>query len=138
MDRFWFILPSFIEHDKPQGTTHKGAQGFLTILVQMIRSALWDLRRRKKQTFQKIAFLRDYKNFCPNVPRIIEDDKHQETIYKFSKLFWHLLWNLKEHFLGHKMLLKTQIFEKKATFPLKRFWIIFFLSIEPVKCQETK
>ena len=36
----------FIEHEKCQGTFYKGLRGFLTFIVQMIRSFLWDLRGR--------------------------------------------------------------------------------------------
>ena len=43
-----------------------------------------------------------------------------------------------EHFLGPKNLLKTQIFEKKAIFPLKkRFWPIFSRNIQHDKCRGT-
>ena len=41
-------------------------------------------------------------------------------------------------FVGPKTLLKTQFFEKKATFLVKkRFWSIFFRNIELEKCQGT-
>ena len=34
----------FIQHDKIQGKFYKGPRGFLTFIVQMIKSFLWDLR----------------------------------------------------------------------------------------------
>ena len=34
--RFWPIFSRNIEHDNWQGTTHKGPQGILTIIVQII------------------------------------------------------------------------------------------------------
>ena len=34
----------YIGHDKSQGKTSEGPQGLLTIIVQMLKSSLWDLR----------------------------------------------------------------------------------------------
>ena len=40
------VFSPFIEFDKPQGTNFNGPQGFLTIIVQMTRPFLWELRGR--------------------------------------------------------------------------------------------
>ena len=40
------IFSRSIEHDKCQGTIYKGAEGVLTIIVQLIRSLLRDRRGR--------------------------------------------------------------------------------------------
>ena len=50
---FWPMFTRIIETDKPQDTNHKGPQGTLTTFVEVIRSLLWDLRGRQKQTFRK-------------------------------------------------------------------------------------
>ena len=44
------------------------------------------------------------------------------------KLFWQILWNLLEHFLGPKKLLKTQIFEKKGNLPSEENNLAIFFS----------
>ena len=62
----------------------------------------------------------------------------REHFIRVQKLFWHLLWKIKERFLRTRRLLKTQSFEKKAIFPVrKRFGSIFSRNIEYDKCQET-
>ena len=67
-----------IELDKPQGTISKGQEGVFTLIVQMIRSFLWDLRSRKKQTFEKIAVFTMTKALA-HFRRFIECEKSQET-----------------------------------------------------------
>ena len=44
------------------------------------------------------------------------------------KLFWQLLWNLLEHFLGPKRLLKTQIFGKKGNISNEEKILDYFLA----------
>ena len=57
---------------------------------------------------------------------------------KIHKVFWQLLWISWEHFSGPKRLLKTQIFEEKAIFPVeKRFWPTFSRIIEHDLRQKT-
>ena len=48
-------FPRIIAHDICQATIYQGPQGILPNIVQMIRSFLWDLIGRQKQTFQKLA-----------------------------------------------------------------------------------
>ena len=38
------IFSRIIEYEKPQGTTYKGSQGTVSVIVQVRRSFLWDLR----------------------------------------------------------------------------------------------
>ena len=44
------------------------------------------------------------------------------------KQFWQLLWNLLEHFLGPKRLLKTQIFDKKGSISSEEKILAYFLA----------
>ena len=63
-------------------------------------------------------------------PRIFECDKPQETIYKRPEAFLTFTVELMTAFFkGFKSLLKTQVFEKKATFPVKRKFGPFFLRL---------
>ena len=62
----------------------------------------------------------------PFFPALPSMKKLRKQFVGVQKVFWQLLWNFYEHFLGTMNLLKTQIFEKKAKFPVrKRFWPIF-------------
>ena len=53
--RFSPPLSLINEHDECQKIVYRRPQCILTIIVQMIRSFLWDLRGRQKECFQKIA-----------------------------------------------------------------------------------
>ena len=79
-------LPKFsriIIHEQCQARICKGSQYILPILVQMMRSFLWELSGRlKKKTFQSIAVFTVTKVFLPIFPRIIECDRAHGTLYK--------------------------------------------------------
>ena len=47
MKKNWPGFSHSIEHDKRQGTTYKGTQGFLTSIVQAICSFFWDIGIRE-------------------------------------------------------------------------------------------
>ena len=49
----WVLFSRFMEHEKCQGTFYKGLQGFLTFMVQMIRSILWDQEVDRNKHFKK-------------------------------------------------------------------------------------
>ena len=61
---------------------------------------IWDLRGRQKQTFQKIAVSTMTNDFGPYflVPSSVTNIAKQ--CIGIGKVFWQLLWNLKEHCLG--------------------------------------
>ena len=67
---------------KMKETHYKLPQGVLTMVVQMIRTLLWDLKGWQKKNFSKNSFFRDEKSFWRIFPRNIEYEKHQGTIYK--------------------------------------------------------
>ena len=74
-------------------------------------------------------------SFWPIFPRIIECARPQGTIYKSSQGGFsdnycgsHMI-----NSIGPKMLLKTQIFEKKAIFPVKKDFDLFFLVLSSAK-----
>ena len=81
--RLWPISSRIIEHDKRQGTTYKGPQGNLTIIVEVIRPFLQDPRGCWKHKFLKDkAIFPVEKRFSPISSRIIEHVKRPETTYK--------------------------------------------------------
>ena len=45
-NRFWLNFCRFIEHEKSHGTYCMRTKGVCTLMVQMVRSFLWDLRGR--------------------------------------------------------------------------------------------
>ena len=62
----------------------------------------------------------------------------KEQFIRVYRLFPQLLWNLLEHFLGPKRLLKSPIFEKKANFQWRNnFGLFFSRVIEHAKFQGT-
>ena len=61
---------------------YKCPQGILKIIVQMIRSFLWDVRGRWKKNISKNSFFHGDKRFWPTFPRIIDCGKPQETLVK--------------------------------------------------------
>ena len=62
---FDLFFARITEYNKHQGTIYRCQKSFLTIFVQMVRSFLWDLRGRQKQTFQKIDVFMVTKDFDP-------------------------------------------------------------------------
>ena len=97
-------------------------------------------RKKSMETnISKNSCFHDDKSLWPILRRIIGCEKPQETIYGGPRAFWQLLRILKEHFFGNtQRLLKTQTFEKNATFPMKEsFWAIFSRIIEYEKLQRT-
>ena len=55
---------------------------------------------------------------------------------RLNEVFWHLLWHYKIISVTPKRFLKTQFFEKKANFPVKKISLSFFpRSIEHEKYQ---
>ena len=109
----------------------------MTFIVQMIRSFLWDLTGRWERTFQKYAFFTKTIVFGP-FPRFIERDKPQGTIHTSPKAVLTVTVENLTAFFGPKRLLETQIFERKANFPvIKTLWPIFSRSIEHDNCQGT-
>ena len=48
----WVLFSRFMEHEKCQGTFYKGLHGFLTFMVQMIRSFLWDQEVDRNKQFK--------------------------------------------------------------------------------------
>ena len=131
-----FRTTRIIAHNICQATIYRGPQSKLTNIVQMIRSFAWDLRGWSKQSFQKWAVFTMTKVIGPFFFVSSGVTNIGEQIVRIHKLFWQLLWNLKERFLRPKRLLKTQTFEKMAIFPVKKRFGTFFL-IEHAKCQET-
>ena len=45
-DLVFFLVLSIIKRHKPQGTNYKGQQSPSTLIVQLIRSFVWDLKGR--------------------------------------------------------------------------------------------
>ena len=89
---FWHIFPRIIEYNKHRRTNYKGAQGFLTFFVKMIRSFLWDLRGCQKEKFQKKAVSTMTKNFGPSFLVISCLTNPWEPYIRVNKVVWHLLW----------------------------------------------
>ena len=98
----------------------------------------WHLRGRLKQTFQKTAVFTMKEVFGPFFFVLSSVTKLKEQIIRVYRLLRQLLWNLLEHFLGPKRLLKSQIFEKKANFSVKKnFCSIFSRNIDHENWQGT-
>ena len=76
--------------------------------------------------------------FWPLFPRFIDCERPHGTIYKCPHAFLTFTVEIISAFFGPKRLLITQIFEKKAKFPVKKiFWPIFARNMELDKCQGT-
>ena len=75
--RFWPIFSPVLEHDKCRGTIFEGPYSFLTIVVQLIRTFLMELKRSTETNISKFSRFHDDKCFWPIFPRIIECDKPQ-------------------------------------------------------------
>ena len=54
--------------------------------------------------------------------RVIDCDKTHGTICGGPNGFWHLLWKVRDRFLGPMGWLKTQVFEKTLFFQWKKQW----------------
>ena len=126
-NNFGLFFSPDIEHDKCQGTVFNGSQGFLTFFLQMIWTFIWHLRGRLKQTFRKTAVFTMKEVFGPFFLVISSVTNPTEQFIRVYWLFRQLLWNLLEHFLGPKRLLKSPIFEKKANFLWRNNFGLFFL-----------
>ena len=123
---FWPFFSCFIEHDKCQEKKYKGPQCTFTIIVQLIRTFVWDLRSRYKQTFQKLAVFTMTKVFGSVFLVLSSVTNLREQTLRVQKVFWQLLWNLKNLFLEPKRLLKAQGFDKRQPFQWKKkFWPFF-------------
>ena len=73
----------FIEFGKTQVTIYESPKGFVTVIEQVIRSFLYDLRGRRKQ-FLKKGYFADEKHFWLIFSRFLEHQKPQKTIYDGS------------------------------------------------------
>ena len=96
-----FLLPKFsqvIEQDGRQGTFFKGPQGKFTVIGQVIRSFLEDLRGRWKQFLKKSLFS-DEKQICQiffALPRMA--DLKQQVI-RLHKVFLAIVLQVLRSFL---------------------------------------
>ena len=125
---FWPTFHRNIDYDNCQGTIYRGPQGILTTIVQIIWTIIWDQSGRYKQTFQKTAFFTMKEFFGPFFLVLSSVTNLKGLFSGVDKLFWQLLWNLLEHFLGPKRLLKTQIFEKKGNISSEEKILDYFLA----------
>ena len=125
MKDFWPTFPLFIAQDICQTTSYQGPHGILTNYVQLIRSLLWDLRGRWKQTFQKIAVLKMTKDRFSSYHRLWQTSGI--NLWGSTKF---LASNLEYigAFLGSKSLLIVETFEKMLSFQgWKNFGLLFLL-----------
>ena len=81
--RLWPICSRNIEHDIGQRTKYIGPQANWTLIVQMIKTFIWDLSGGgdRNKHFKNCGF-HEEESFQPIFPCIIECDKPQGTIYK--------------------------------------------------------
>ena len=119
-NNFGLFFSRDIEHAKFQGTVDKGSQGVLTFILQRVSTFIWHLRGRLKQTFRKTAVFTMKEVFGPFFLVISSVTNLKEQFIGVYRLFRQLLWNLFEHFLGPKRLLKSPIFLKKGKFSAKK------------------
>ena len=96
-------------------------------------------KRSTETNILKNSCFHNERRFWPFFPCMIECAKPQGTLYKcVQAILTSTLENNRAFFLGPMSLLKTQIFEKKANFPVKkRFWPIFSRNIPHDKCRGT-
>ena len=95
-------------------------------------------RLLKTQSFEKKGNLSIDKKLWRIFPRSIEYDKPKGTIYKGPQGILTITVEIIRAFFETYRLLKTQIFEKKAVFPVKKIlWPTFSRSIECDKPQGT-
>ena len=78
------------------------------------------------------------KSFWPAFFRIIECDRPQGTHYKsLQRILTNTVEVLDPFFMGFKRLLKTQFFEKRAIFPVKkRLWLFFLILLSVTNVKE--
>ena len=119
---FSAITSRISEHEKRPETTYKGPQGNLTIDIEVKGSFLQDPRGCwKNKLLKKKANFPVKKRFSPTSSRIIEHDERLETTDKGPQ--GNLTFNVevKRSFLEDpRGCWKHKIFEKKATFPVKK------------------
>ena len=96
--KIWPIFSRDIEHAKFQGTVHKGPQGILTIIVQILWTFICDLRGRWNQTFQKTAVFTMKEVFGTFSLVLSSVTNLKEQFIRVHKLFLQLLWNLIKQF----------------------------------------
>ena len=130
--KFWPFFSRIIECDKPQRTIYKSPQGIVTIIVEIVRSNLWDLRGCLKNTiFEK--------------KRKLSNEEESLTCFfwycRTRKTWGHDLGGSARHFdkycesfkissLGPKRLLKTENFERKSqSFLWRKGFGLLFLKL---------
>ena len=85
----------------------------------------------KTQTFENKSNLPSDQNILAYFSYTTEHNKRPETTYKGPKSFFTITVEVIKFSLGPKRLLKTKVFEKKATFLVKKkFKPIFFPFID--------
>ena len=135
----WHFFSPIIEHE------NVGEQHFFKIhkvvrqlLCETYHHFYWTLEVDRKKTFQKRAVFR-WPNFWPNFPELSSMINLREQLTRVHKLFLLILYSLPEHFLRPRKLLKSQIFEKKAIFPvsklLRRLFFLVKSSVANLKGQ---
>ena len=71
-----------IQYEKPRGTKFGGPQGIVTVIVQVIRSFLWDLGYEvDENNFSKKGYFADEKQFWPLLSRMNEYGRPQVTLF---------------------------------------------------------
>ena len=85
--KFLTNFSGFIECHKPQATNNDGAQGVLTITVEVIKSSLTPKVLLKTHFFEEKGNSPVKKIFWPIFSRIIECDKSQGHSVRVQKVF---------------------------------------------------
>ena len=84
--RFWHNFSPITDYDRHWVIFCYAPQGILAIMVEVMRSFLWELKRLfKTHIFRKNAIFSVKKCFCPVCFWIVEPKKPQETFYKIQK-----------------------------------------------------
>ena len=97
--KFWPIFSTVTHYDRHWVFFCYAPQGILAIIVQVLWSFLWELKRLfKTHIFRKKAIFSVKKGFCPVYFRIFERKKPQETIYKIQKDILQLVWKEEDFF----------------------------------------
>ena len=123
-EKFLPFLPPIMECDKPQGTVSCSSEASLTSTVEKLRSFLQDLRGCWKHNFlKKKQYLQWGKIYGP-IFRVLSSVAHLKGQFVgVFNIFHHYYVSYKINTLGPRRLLKTQYFERKANFPVKKsFW----------------
>ena len=131
-----FFLPIFsriIDYKKPQRTHYRGLQGFVTVIMQVIRSFLWDPRGRWKQVL-KIGYFPEKKTTLADFLPYYRERQTTSNILSDSTRYYDSrcasYMNISE---TSKRLLKTQVFEKKLFFRRKNYFGRFFVILPSLK-----